>query len=1139
VIAFSDQIDLGLDHTRLKDPNDGERQMATAQVLLDRFYHRRQSSRWELQILADEVGMGKTFVALAVAYSILLEFKKEEMEPEFSSSYRRVVILTPQNPALFDKWVREVGEFVKRCVKEPFRKEAQAWFAPRRVERLDELALALRDRSVNDRVIVASMGIFSGGRLSKYDLKRRFILQALFRHWARAFTRDQRHRLLKGAPDNWPRDPDALMDEEEKDNGEMFTQEEALGALRKLRGADEEELEKLLMECREIAEPFARDREAKLKKLDDRLNDVYRSIVPHLLLRHIPLVIVDEAHNWKNHKNGYDRFIEVLAPRTRRALLLTATPFQLRPEEILSVLQVSDHMGMGNGAGERKERQEHLGRHREETIRPVLERSENCSRAVAKAWRRLPAGVNSADLDRVWRSPALMTAREQLYDLATQRGTLDEKAMRAIVDPAVAPLDPNLRELVRVALQLYAYNADYSQELGALVVRHRRRTLHRAFLVGREYPAGVSAVARRSDRHLIHASPGIDVRGEGELPHYLLMRCVSLWNKGRGKTALGSELTGCYSTLLHSEKGRKVDRELGATGKGKAYLELLRELVSPEQDPQHPKVKAMAERVMAAWRAGEKTLIFCFRLNTAERLRDILDEHIRKELARRRERCLGGKESLKALRSRLQGRDRDLITLGLDRVLWSWYWGRPEGAPAPFDPEDLDLQGKDFEELARLSLSYRNVDFRGEKVDRVFLNRATEHVLAHRLLDRPGLDAWGRALLERMSDLQWVDRPYGDDLDVDDDQVENKDEGAERAEFDERGIHTVYERKAAEPGESEVAALAAVLEDRWKRTQTTAGGIFGAYSQGPSLWLGADPRTLAVKDRASAVVRALHRELQALTTEEGETGWATRRLVLQALRRTLLRESVLLRLLPERSELAEEGWGHLLVERFFAPLEGQVESMADRMVAFLEDLRAASGNAWEGATTRGSLLEATRFKDRYVALVTGSQGKETRSRIFNGFNTPLLPEILICTSVGQEGIDLHRHCRNVIHYDLAWNPAVLEQRTGRTDRIGSKADREHAARKNEAFLEIGLPFLAGTYDERMFEELRLRAQAFEFLTGGDLAAADREGSDEHDLAEGASGQLDLVPLPESMVEDLRVKLHVWQAERRPVCRIKR
>jgi superfamily II DNA/RNA helicase len=54
----------------------------------------------------------------------------------------------------------------------------------------------------------------------------------------------------------------------------------------------------------------------------------------------------------------------------------------------------------------------------------------------------------------------------------------------------------------------------------------------------------------------------------------------------------------------------------------------------------------------------------------------------------------------------------------------------------------------------------------------------------------------------------------------------------------------------------------------------------------------------------------------------------------------------------------------------------------------------------------------------------------------------VLPDILICTQVGQEGIDLHRHCRHVVHYDLGWNSASIEQSTGRVDRIGSKTTRE-------------------------------------------------------------------------------------------------
>ena len=154
----------------------------------------------------------------------------------------------------------------------------------------------------------------------------------------------------------------------------------------------------------------------------------------------------------------------------------------------------------------------------------------------------------------------------------------------------------------------------------------------------------------------------------------------------------------------------------------------------------------------------------------------------------------------------------------------------------------------------------------------------------------------------------------------------------------------------------------------------------------------------------------------------------------------------------------------------------------------------------------------------------------TRDRVFSGFNTPLLPEVLVCTSVGREGIDLHRHCRHVVHYDLAWNPAVLEQRTGRADRIGSKTFRERAAATSKVFLEIGVPFLAGTYDERMYEELRLRAQTFEVLTGGEFAADHAEENDDNAKPQGEELGTAALPLPPLMIDHLRVKLQVWAAD---------
>jgi superfamily II DNA or RNA helicase len=48
--------------------------------------------------------------------------------------------------------------------------------------------------------------------------------------------------------------------------------------------------------------------------------------------------------------------------------------------------------------------------------------------------------------------------------------------------------------------------------------------------------------------------------------------------------------------------------------------------------------------------------------------------------------------------------------------------------------------------------------------------------------------------------------------------------------------------------------------------------------------------------------------------------------------------------------------------------------------------------------------------------------------------------ILLATDTASEGIDLQRHCRTVINYDIPFNPNRLEQRIGRVDRYGQKRD---------------------------------------------------------------------------------------------------
>lgn len=1132
MIGRSEDFYLGLDTTRVKDPRDAHRQQQTVDELLARMYADEPAKRREIQILADEVGMGKTFVALGVAYSVLRQIQQKLPSDDLRGCYRKILVITPQNHALFRKWQREVAEFVRRCVHPEHRDDAQKWFAAAPVTRLDDLPAQLQRTGKGPDVLIMSTSVFGGGKFLHYDLKRRFLLGVLFRHWGNRFRKDRRHRLLKGAPAGWPAHQDELTDlhAHERESLPFENEQDLLDVLRGLEREEDQALERLLELCLDLSALYTRNRSEKFKTIESQLNVLYRKCIERMVAKAFPLVIVDEAHNWKNGPsagtNGYRDFARIIARNTRRLLLLTATPFQLRPEEILEILRISDDIAPAAKADQTEERRQELKKRREAFIRPVLKNSDRASRAFSKAWSKLPAkGATTDAIEAAWSSQPLAEARDRLRHIAEQDGVVKDGHVRELATKATEQLDPNVRLLMRQALDLYTYNADLSQELGELVVRHRRHTDHRLFRVGREYEINWQRGIMRPDSHILHGAVGIDVRGPAELPHYLLMRCVTEMKNGKGRSSLGTNLTGCYSTLMASAEGKDIEKLLAGSERGALYFKLLLDMVTEENDPQHPKVAALVEQTLDNWRSGEKTLIFCFRTNTARRLRDIVDARIRKELDKRRNKCLGGDKALKALRGRLTGRERDLISIGLDRVLWSFYRAT-EGTPdaALFSPADLHLSDADLRVLARLALSF-GVDLSDARVDRVFLNRATEHVIANRLRRDAMPPVW-RDLLQEMADEAWLRLPYGLTAHVGDDDVEG-----ESTDFDERGAHTRYEEQEA-PSEARVDALAReIISRRDTATRRKQISVFDVYEMGPSLWFGTCPTN--VQEAAKGILRRMHQFIQHLTHVNKSFDWLARLKTFEALRRALLRESVLLRLLPEECDREESGWGDLLEEAFYAPLPNQQESMADRIAVFLEDLQAASGDLGDASSQRGSLYASTRLRDQqFVALVDGSTKPEVRERIFAGFNTPLLPEVLICTSVGQEGIDLHRHCRHVVHYDLAWNPAVLEQRTGRADRIGSKTFRERAlgADGAQTALEIGVPFLAGTYDERMYEELRIRAQTFEVLTGGDLAAENPEGADNANGDNHALDDLSFAVLPQRMVEALRVHLEVWREE---------
>jgi superfamily II DNA or RNA helicase len=143
-----------------------------------------------------------------------------------------------------------------------------------------------------------------------------------------------------------------------------------------------------------------------------------------------------------------------------------------------------------------------------------------------------------------------------------------------------------------------------------------------------------------------------------------------------------------------------------------------------------------------------------------------------------------------------------------------------------------------------------------------------------------------------------------------------------------------------------------------------------------------------------------------------------------------------------------------------------------------------------------------------VRLVNGSTKQSARQTLMLTFNTPFFPEILVASSVMAEGVDLQLNCRYIIHHDLCWNPSTLEQRTGRIDRIGAKAELCGQS------INIFLPFIAETQDEKMYRVVIDRERWFNIVMGEkfkiDVSSTDK-------LAER-------LILPEKIINELQFKL---------------
>ena len=371
---------------------DANRQEKTAREIL------RRLIKQPGLILADEVGMGKTFVALAVAVSVALENRGK----------RPVVVMVPSS--LKEKWPADFSLFIEKCLPQDLVKKIQFGRAERAVEflkLLDDppsrrksvifLTHGAMSRGLNDHWVMLALIRQSLHRRKGIDLLRNALYRStgdlLQMKWVQNKDEHIWQRLLTTPPAEWLPILEAIGVEDD---------DPIPAAVRKV-------LPKL--DTRPVFEAIQQIPLRKSKNYDDHvlnarhvIKDEVRALWKECLTKtrlRLPLLILDEAHHLKNADTRLASLFRSddaqgdadeisrgpLAGVFERMLFLTATPFQLGHGELCSVLDRFDGIcWKGNLAPE-------LGRDyfakQKEKLRSTLDAAQESAVTLDHAWGRL------------------------------------------------------------------------------------------------------------------------------------------------------------------------------------------------------------------------------------------------------------------------------------------------------------------------------------------------------------------------------------------------------------------------------------------------------------------------------------------------------------------------------------------------------------------------------------------------------------------------------------------------------------------------------------------------------------------------------------------------------------------------------
>jgi len=941
-----DIVELGGVTKKQISPQDAQRQAETAKSILADLCVRPGV------LLADEVGMGKTYVAMAVVASVIVATRREHCP---------VVVMVP--PGLRQKWQRDWGQFKAHCT----RPSALSWVRDEYAHTPTELFKLLDDRaSGRAQLIFITTGCFSRGlydpcvklaliRLALSHTKLSNAQKRRVYRWAtdlvRQFsnyrlTEDVVGRLMRADVLDWKRIlvSEGILSEHDDDPVPDRLSKEACRidwtsvckVLRDLPGWRPECVKRLT-------------RNSIRQGFNEACRGVYEQWLNQARWRS-PLLILDEAHHAKNDSTRLAKLfrqesadeVALLKDKFDRMLFLTATPFQLGHQELIRVLRSFSAVRWSSEEAPLGTREEFAGKMTE--LEQALDQNRLGGRRFDRLWGKMRR-------DLIAHQPGSHTDEDELV----------LKWWRCLEASAA---DAWEQQIVQAYRDCKGTKERAEVLLRPWLIRHNRstylssgcggtRVLRRNVMIGKAISDPEGDVSGR-------VVEGLPIHERALLPFLITARAQGQLAQCPGTRAYFAEgLASSYEAFHHTRDARRnakdFDDGLEAEAEPGAwvvptswYEQQIARLIPSREAPrpmrlQHPKVAATVNRAVDLWLKGEKVLVFCFYIQTAH----ALYEHLREEVDQRIISIAGPKLGLDPQR---QGGDiRDWLARIVRRLT---------DPGSPFCREVNMLLNECFE------------------APQYAILRAYQEPLLACLM------AYFRSPSFVARYLPLEDRLVRDALE----------ERKSRRTVIARGVDALRH---------------AVLEEKDASNQTYIG---------------------RVKQFLDFAVELVERAAHRLAIKEDEV--------------------------PDESE-------NPLREYLSAV---SIYSQPRRLEHVGDDV--------EDEADDGSYRVMP-----LVRMVYGETKPEVRDRLMLAFNSPLFPEILVSSSVMGEGVDLHRFCRHVIHHDLCWNPSTLEQRTGRLDRIGCKA--ELCLRP----IQVYEPFLSGSADEKMFRVVRDRERWFQIVMG--------------------------------------------------------